>query len=280
MTIANSYQLTSERLDIYLEGEYLLSAVKDGYSPPGEAMRYQIEIVRKELSLRKKMFEELAKVYEFFASLALYDAGGEMENALKGLTASINDYSELAKMNAVSLHPDNDLVAGGGAYIVGNYQKIVVKNASEIIRKYLQTIKSLLEKQSERTAIIAAEREIARNRLKVAKTLWNEEIGLATEILDRQVSSYGLVLNRQLTAVQISKSLTPEMKKAVEAILELRHERELILRAEAYNASVNALQSLINAHRRFEKGEDFSLLTLRSFLRKVREYTDSAGKLK
>jgi hypothetical protein len=125
----------------------------------------------------------------------------------------------------------------------------------------------------ERVAVIAMEDEIDRNRLKVARALWRHKLGRPSRILARHVETYGLAFNEKETLRQIDRMTTPRMTAAVNAVMRLRHERELRRRRDAYDASVQAVRELITAHRRLEAGEAPSWAALRAFLKTVDDYT-------
>jgi len=68
--ISKTYDKRSSDLELYLEGEYILSALKKGYSIPTNALLKNVDSVSKEMEFREEMFRALLDVYEGFAELA------------------------------------------------------------------------------------------------------------------------------------------------------------------------------------------------------------------
>ena len=167
---------------------------------------------------------------------------------------------------------DEDLAAFAGAELFEAYHKAKIEKASAIIRQRLETLKKLIEKQSEKTAVIAMEKEIDRNRLKVAFALWKQKLGLPTDIIARHIRTYGLQVNKKETIRQIDRATTGKMQKAIENVMRFRHNREIRIRNDAYEGAINALQALITAHIQLEKGEPLSVDSLHNFLKKVNAY--------
>ena len=272
MRIAELYSKRVENLELYLEGEYILAGLKDGYSVPGEKTITKVDCLKNEMLARKRLFAEFAEVYNSFAELAVYEESEKIQTSVKGLTSAINDYSEITTGKVRFTEADEDLAAFAGAELFEAYHKAKIKKASKIIRKRLEILKKLIEKQSEKSAVIAMEKEIDRNRLKVAFALWSQKLGLPTEIISRHIQTYGLQVNKKETMRQIDRATSGKMQKAIENVMRFRHNRKIRTRKDAYEASINAIQVLITAHMMLEKGEPLSVDSLHSFLKKVNAY--------
>lgn len=273
LDISESYSKRSDELEIYLEGEYILAGLKEDYSVPGKIVLAKVDSVKKEMLQRKELFSNFAKVYQAFAELALFEDSENVETSLRGLTSAVNDYSKLSKGKVYFSKTDEDIAAITGRKLFDAYHDYKVKKASKMIRERLIAAKELLAKQSEKSAVISMEHEIDRNRLKVAMSLWNNGLGLPTKIIEEHIETYGLQVNKKETLRQIDKSTNGNMKKAIENVMRFRHERKLRARKDSYNASINALQLLINAHIQLEKGESISFENLKKVISTVNEYT-------
>ncbi len=271
--ISESYSKRADDLEIYLEGEYILSGLKKDYSVPGQTTLSKVDSLKKEMLERKELFANFAKVYDSFAELAVYEESENIETSLKSLTSAVNDYSKLTKGKGYFSKAEEDIAAITGKHLFSYYHKLKVKKASELIRNRLEAAKQLLAKQSEKTAIIAMEQEIDRNRLKVAIALWNNGLGMPTAIIAEHIETYGLQVNEKETLRQIDRATTGNMKTAIVNVMKFRHNRELRSRKDAYEATINALQNLITAHREFENGDSLSFDSLNKLLKTVNQYT-------
>lgn len=243
-TIGQSYLKTQQQLFNYVEGEYLLSGLVANYSEPSSNMLASVQIVGDELGARQKMLKSLAGVYTSFGALCAYDAKGEVEKAVGQTVKAGNDLSTILGGGNISTAA-GALFAKAGGEIVGLYQSTRIKAASMKIRNLLTGIVFLLEKQTEQNAMIAARKEIARGKLKVAEALWSNKIALADTILDEQVQAYGLTLDKE-AAKLASKSAF--LSKGVSNVLKWRHEQEESLIDLAYNNAIKALKELQNEH--------------------------------
>ena len=274
LQIAESYRKRAADMEFYLEGEYILSGLKKGYSPPGSRMVEKITSLEKEMRERQNIFANFAKVYRSFANLALFDKTDDIKNSLRNLTDAVNIYSETTSGRKYFTETDKDLAALAGRHIFTAYHLYKLKTASQLIRKRLDGAKKLITAQSEKSAILAMDEEMERNRLKVTVALWDTGMGLPYGIIAEHIENYGLQVNRKETITQISRATTGDMSSAVKNILKFRHKREIRRKQEAYNASIAVLQTLITAHRQFEHGDPLSLSSLNTLLRTVRRYTE------
>lgn len=278
--ISKSYNKRDSDLELYLEGEYILSALKKGYSIPNKSLLTSVDEVTTEMNAREEIFNALLEVYETFAELATYENSQKIESSINDLTSAVNQYSTLTKNKIYFTKPQEDLAAIIGSQLFKSYHKLKVKKASELIRLRLTAIKSLLEKQSEKKSLNIVEFEIDRNRLKLAIALWNEGLGLPTQIIANHIESYGLQVNQQKTITQIKLATKGKMQIAITNVLRFRYNRQLKTKKAAYNATILAIQALITAHKQFEHGEDFSLESLKNFLKTINKYADLANKMK
>lgn len=274
VNIADSYRSRADNLEFYLEGEYLLSGLKKGYSAPTEKSVTKIDSLKQEILKRKELFANFAKVYNSFADLAVFDESDTIEDSLRSLTSAVNDYSTTTAGKSYFTESDEDLAALSGRLMFTSYHKYKLKEASRLIRLHLEAALKLLEKQSEKDAVIALEEEIDRNRLKVTLALWNMGMAIPYDIIAEHVANYGLQVNRKETMQQIDKATTGKMSSAVQNVIKFRHKRELRSRKDAYNASIEALRRLITAHREFENGERISLRSLQSLIETITRYTE------
>jgi hypothetical protein len=269
--IANSYGAAKQQLVTYVEGEYLLSGLKDGYSKPGTNMLDSIKRVQTELTLRKQMLEDLGTLYAAFAALCAYDAATETEKAAGELAAAGKSYADTVFPGTSIPDAAGQMFAKGTGQLAGQAQNRRIRNANRQICSNLEGIVFLLQQQKEQEALTSIREEISRNRLKVAKALWNENLGLADNILDGQVSSYGLTLNRDAAK---AAPANPKLKHAIEQVLESRHNSEMEASGEAYAAAIAALKKLKEEHKKLEKGEPVSLTSLKTDLTVIQEYVD------
>ncbi len=269
-TIGQSYQSTSQDLARYVEGEYLLSGLKPGYSPPDDNMLKSIATVEGELHSRQQMMAGLSDVYTSFGALCTYDAQGEVEKSLGNAVQAGNSLATLLGGGAISDSAGKLFAQTTGA-IAGQVQAGRIKDASVKIRSLLAGIIFLLQKSNEQAAIVAAREEIARDKLKVATTFWADDFATADGILDGQIQSYGLTPN---PSALVHASQNPALKEGVSQVLKWRHQQELAAQADAYQATIQALQKLNTEHARIEAGEPADLGTIQNNLATIQQYVD------
>lgn len=269
-TVSQSYQTTLNSLSQYIEGEYLLSALRPGASPPDADMLRSIQIAQNELQARQDLFRQLGGLYASFGNLCSYDAKGEVEKSLASSIQSVNSFSQVLGGGSIS-DSTGKLVAAAGGEIVGQMQCARIKDASQKIRAVLSASVFLLQKAQEKDTIIAVRSEISRGKLKVAEALWTNDMGLATGILSAQVEAYGLVPNDQALA---HASANAGLREGVNRILKWRQTQEQSAEVAAYDASIHSLQSLLDEHTKIEKGAPVNLATIQGYLSAIQRYAD------
>lgn len=269
-TVGDSYQSTDKDLARYVEGEFLLSGLKDGYSPPDEAMLKNIDTVEKELQLRQQMLAGLGDTYTSFGALCVYDAKGEVEKSLGNTIKAGNDLSTVLGGGAIS-DSAGTLFATAGGDVVGLVQSARIKAASAKIRAALQGVILLLQKSNEQQGIVAIREEITRGKLKVAKSFWESNYASANGILVDQVSVYGLTANN---AALENAAQNPKLRAGVSAVLEWRQKQEQDSQVDAYNATIQSLRSLIIEHAKIEAGEPVDLASIQGYLSTIQQYVD------
>ena len=269
-TIGQSYQATSQDLGRYVEGEFLLSGLKPGYSPPSDAMLNNIATVDQELRLRQEMLSGLSEVYTAFGALCTYDAQGETEKALGNTMQAGNNLATALGGGAISDSAGKLFAKAGGA-IVGQIQTKRIKDASAKIRSALEGIVFLLQKSHEQEAVVATREEIARGKLKVATTFWTTDLACANGILDTQIQAYGLTPN---PSACVHASQNPTLSNGVVEVLKWRQQQEQASQLSAYRATIQALKTLIGKHKKIEEGEPVSLATIQANLATIQQYVE------
>ncbi len=276
--IGEVYSARLESLETYLEGEYLLSGLKENYSPPSSETVEKVDAVISELILRKEMFAKLSETYMSFADLAAFSDSSGLESSIRELSRAIDDYSSMTGNSPVLTRPEKDIASELGGEIFQAGHRYAVRSAGRMIRKRLESVLALLERQSEKAATLALDKEIERGRLKTALALWESKLGLPDEILEAHISAYGLKVNRKETIRNIDRMTDSRMQKAISKIMEFRHTREVRRRLEAYDASLKALRTLISAHRALEEGERFSVDNIRRLVSRMSLYSGLLAK--
>jgi hypothetical protein len=269
-TIGQSYQSTDQDIARYVEGEFLLSGLKPGYSPPSDAMLKSIDTVEEELRLRQQMLAGLGDVYTSFGALCTYDAKGEIEKSLGNTVQAGNSLAALLGGGAIS-DSAGKLFAMAGGDVAGQVQFARIKDASAKIRSLLQGIVFLLQKTNEQAVVVAVREEITRGKLKVAREFWTGDFALADGILDEQIQAYGLTPNASALSYA---SQNPGLRDGVSAVLAWRQKQEEDSQVAAYNAAIQSLRTLINEHAKIEAGEPVNLVAIQSYMATVQQYVD------
>jgi hypothetical protein len=269
-TLGQSYQSTGQNITRYVEGEYLLSGLKPGYSPPSEDMLKSIGTIREELRLRQQMLAGLGDVYASFGALCTYDAKGEVEKSLGNTIQAGSNLAGLLGGGSIS-DSAGQLFAKAGGEITGQVQCKRIKDASVKIRSLLQGIVLLLQKTNEQAGIVATREEITRGKLKVAMAFWNSDFALANGILDEQIQNFGLTPNESALT---HASQNPGLRDGVGAVLQWQQKQEEASQTAAYNAGIQALRMLINEHAKIEAGESVNLGTIQGCLATVQQYVE------
>src|ERR1039458_5547416 len=269
-TIGQSYQSTDQNIDRYVAGEFLLSGLKPGYSPPSGAMLKSIDTVKEELLLRQQMLAGLGEVYTSFGALCTYDAKGEVEKSLGNTVQAGNNLAALLGGGAISDSAGKLFATAGGA-VAGQVQSARIKDASAKIRSLLQGIVFLLQKTNEQAAVVAVREEITRGKLKVAREFWTGDFALADGIIDEQIQAYGLTPNASALS---HASHNPGLRDGISAVLAWRQKQEGDSQVAAYNAAIQSLRTLINEHAKIEAGEPVNLVAIQGYTATVQQYVD------
>lgn len=280
LQIADAYGQRSVDLEQYLEGENILAGLKKGYSIPDQKLVVTVDAVKAEMLQRQEIFNNLVNTYEAFSQLAVYDESEQVETSIRNLTAAVNDYSRMTQNKVVFTQPQEDLAAIAGSQLFEKYHELKVKKASALIRERLQAIQQLLTAKTESSAVRAMEKEIDRNQLQVAIALWQEGLGLPTEIIASHIENYGLKVNRKETVKQVERATQGKMQQAIENVMKFRNQRRIRQRDQAYEAAIQSVQALITAHHQLENGQEISIESLHNFLQKVNRYANIAKAMK
>ena len=269
-TSAQSYQSTSQTLVQYVEGEYLLSGLSDGYSPPSQNMLNSISTIQKELQLRQQMLNSLSSLYVSFGALCDYDAQGEVEKSVNSTVQAGNSLSELLGGGQLSASAGKLFADASGA-VVGQIQSHRIKNASAKIRSVLQGVVLILQHTNEQAAVVSMRKTISEGKLKVANKLWEGDFASAGSIIDQHIQVFGLT---PIESAVSGASKNPGMKKGIEAVLKWRQQEEDDSQAAAYQATIQALQSLISQHKQIEAGEPVNLESIQAQLTTIQQYVN------
>ncbi|MBN1865649.1 MAG: hypothetical protein JW808_12195, partial [Victivallales bacterium] len=258
--IAEAYNLRATELEQYIEGEFLLAGLEEGNILPDATLVETVDQVKNEMLLRKEIFVALGEAYRGFGALAAY--GSDISQSMRGLTSAVNEYSIATRGTPFLSAGQEDLAAIAASQALEKYHHVKLKKASALLRGRVDAVLDLLSEQSERAAVAAMEREIDRKQLKVATAFWRLKLGLPTEIIASHIEIYGLAANRKETISLLERSTAGSMSEAVENVLKFRNARRARQRRDAYDAATASLRFLADAHRNFEKGDDFSLQSL------------------
>jgi hypothetical protein len=266
--LGDSAKAPADWLNTYLDGEYLLSGLEPGYSPPSESMLSAVESVKESFVSRAFIFNEISNAYSAFFQLASYNASKDMEDSLDELSGAINAFSKhvLSSTYPVISDAASGVISSIRGVVRQEIQKRRVKKASEEIRKRLQVIAELMKKDAERRAVISVNKEIARNSYKIMAFL--SRIGAldAMSILRTFAAKYDL----ELTKGEVTPASNSAINAAIHLMLIGKNRRAEIATQKHYDASVALVQKLISQHDQLEKGEPMDLGSVRERIMHVR----------
>ena len=269
-TSGQSYQSTDQALVQFVEGEYLLSGLSEGYSPPTSNMLNSISVIRKELQLRQQMLSGLSSLYVSFGALCDYDAQGEVEKSIGSTVQAGNSLSGLLGGGEIS-DSAGKLFANTGGAVVGRIQSQRINNASAKIRSALQGIVLLLQQSNEQAALVSMRKSISEGKLRLVNKLWEDEFASASGIIDQHIQVFGLTPNESAVS---AAAKNPGIKKGIEELLKWRQKQEEDSQAAAYDATIQALRSLVNEHSKIEAGEAVSLDAIQGYMATIQQYVN------
>jgi hypothetical protein len=273
-----------DNIEPYVEGQLLLAALT-GRPEPSQAMLDSISRISDALTLRAEVMDALSRAYAALSAHPSYDAGADVESAVKDLGGAVSAYAAVISpaVAPVVAGASWALSKASGA-LVGNRQVKELKAASATIRERLKDFKDALEK--ERAVHEAIKTEIATNSGLTASALW--KVGLADpgSLIKEQIGSLGLVYEeRALSAARAIMKTQPgstaartredDFVDAVGKVVKRRAAHRAELQAAIVGDTISSLDRLIAAHAKFERGEPMSLEAIAQQLATIRGKVDA-----
>jgi len=217
--------------------------------------------VHEELKTRRSVFVQLGATYNAFAALAESESPAETETAIKRLGEAVNSYAEAAGKDA----PITGSVQRGlgliGRIAVTELKKRQIKQASILIRERLTAFAQLLNDPAVKEQLIGFQENLASIGEDGVQTLWDEGVLDPSPLLDQIGANIGLRAAPDAAAVaRQKKNLAAALNKIILSRLE---EQRSLIRAN-YEASSQAIASLIREHEALEKDGTLNLAALMS----------------
>ena len=276
--IQGSVSETQNALESYVEGQYLMSPLT-GRPEPTAAMLEDVQRVRRALSLRASMMGELANTYSAFSALASYDAAGEVESAVGGLTGAINSYASVVSPGSAPISAlTGTIVAKGAGQIASYAQAKRIKAASATLRILLGKMAGLLEK--EKTLHTGIREAIVLGTGQSAKAIWRWVLA----ILAQSSRSNSTCLASAITRSSLDRRLAAlaendpqkfgQFNEAIIKVVNYRIETQIDLQMSIVAQSIQGLTVLISQHEQLERGQDLDLATATMHVAMLRSFVD------
>jgi hypothetical protein len=223
----------------------------------------------KELDARKTVFSRLSDVYSAFSDLASSPGPIDIKTALDELESALNNYSDIVMVTEKSLVPYPAIKIGEeiAALLSKHRKQRLIMESSVIIRKQLERLLVLLnniEEQHEKTTF---REKLIGNRLRMSDALWK------SGVLDPSPMISDLAGDAGFQAGHNSKSIVlmnPSLKKGLKGVMDYRiRKKNTILIKSGYDNTQDALRTLIEEHKKLEKGESVSMDDLRRIINEL-----------
>jgi len=261
-------------VDTYLADEDMLAVLNPAkFSKPTQDQVTQAGQLQKALDMRAGLMRQLAKTYSTFNALAAYDASGEAEGAIKGLTGAVNAYAKaLDKPQPISSTADIVIQAAAGA-ILREAQASRLRQASVLIRTRLEVFQKLLGDEAETYKGLA--QVLASSATRTTLELYKVGIGSPHPIIAELIATPGFeyrLSEQQLR--QVKPEDAQKIRLGVERIVERRMDKQAQSEQALIGDTQDGVQALITEHTRFEAGEALNLASLSAIIEKFRGIVD------
>lgn len=278
---------TSDALDQYVEGQYLLSALTGRESP--EATLQDIAGIQRALHARAEVTRQLAGCYAALNAHASYDASGQIQAGVNGLAGALTEYGTALRVPAPSA-PATWLISEIGAGIAGRKQARELKAASRAIRQGLERFQVLLN--DEKRLHISVRTVLEEQGGITTSRLWALGVGRADALLKTHVQRFGLTFDeKQMENVLKDLRAKPsigeaqdetretDLRKAVETVIQHRARRRAALQEELLSQTLAAIQELVGAHRKFEAKQEADIAAAAEHLAALRAKVEQFKKI-
>lgn len=219
--------------------------------------------------LRMKAVQQLGEAYGAMKEEADYDARGELETALDGLTTSANALSTALvavgapALPALTLLPIAKRLAGESAAVA---QRRRLKEASAQLRQIDERLIVALEQEQAVFKQISA--AVLANRNEVADVLLANGIADPIPLVTEFSSGMGLGAPATLSRTD------PRTIVAARTLSAYRGQRAVALSGAAYDGNLKALRALVTQHRKFEAEETFDAVALAGAIDELAGWAD------
>lgn len=267
--ISQFYSATREQLPLVLEIEVLRSALEPGVSAPSPQMTASIERIKKSLSLRGKLADDLGGLYGSMYELAATDYAG-------GFQASSNKLLGTVNALATAVGAANPLSDAQATFInqhlgrlVTAKQKQKVRLANAIVLQQLLAVQTVLA--DERRITSSLRKATTRQLQQGGISLWRAGTLSAKPLLSRYANVTGLEL---VGKDEDFTSKNPRLKDAVPALIRYRFEQLDAAEEKRYDAMEETVAGLIKRHRELEAGAPIDLEWLLGQVAKLQTLKD------
>jgi hypothetical protein len=302
-TVRTTHSDTRVGFRRYVESQILVAKLGGRKPLPSTTELEEIKKISLVLAARTKVMDALISSYNSFEKLASYDASGEVETALNGLTDSINDYGKVLGASEPPISKVAGLIVGkAGGWIAGEIQKQQLLKSSQLLRERLTRLQLLMTREISsqkrmRTLIVETNGE-------AVTTLVAEGLGDPEPILKDLLGNFGMSYDRaqglammmdarkSYAAARVKyeeeKKTNPNAKEpepsvwlsAMSEIVKARVETELSIQEDLLNEVRTSLEELNKVHVKFEQGEPLSIESLTQRIIMLRQFLEEIKKLK
>ena len=219
------------------------------------------------------LLDKLANAYAALGALASYDASGTFSSAVSNLCGSADNLvSKMAKGGPAAANVCQPLSTGFGQ-IASAVQAQQVVDASDQIAGVLSTVIPILSDKSRRDLIVINNQLVQRQIVAAANDLYASGVFSCGPLLTALGAPLGLTPVSGVDAV-IDKH--PNVKRGCLAVVSATAADSVNSAGAAYDKSVEALNALLDQHKKLKAGQPLDLDTINAILANLQGL---AGKL-
>ena len=287
----DSVRETAEGVDRYVEAQLLLSPLTGRPEPAGETLA-TLGKVRAALAARAEALSALGAAYAALEAHASFDAAGQVERGVNGVTGAVSAYREALGEAPVAPVPAWSLGRALGG-LAGARQARQLKAASAGIRESLEKLVDLLRREKELHASVR--RVLVEGQGSAARAFAALGLGRPGALLAPHAAAFGLAWDEKeydgaLALLRKEPSITgqagatreDDLRAALDRVLVHRVARRADLEGALVDETLAGLEALVLAHRTFEAHEESDLAAVTARVAAAQalldEYRRASGK--
>lgn len=237
-----------------------------------EQLAENYEIIHSELSARRLVFTRLNEVYSAFTELASIDAATGFETSINGLGDAVNGYAAARGSGPVISSSVQGVIATIGGMTAAEIQRKKIVESSVLVRERLTAFVDLFSDPLVKTQFTTFKENLAANRTAAIRLLWKKGAFDPSPLLDQIGAEAGLKATKE-SVKMINNPDDSSVRDGLEGVIKSRFNRKMDAIERSYDASVAAVNELIDKHEQLEAGDPLDLGRLRQIIGELQRIT-------